>query len=341
MRQFCGREAAILGENFTAMPRLLWFFLLCFWIGSASNVWSQCCSPGNPVGGAISPGVNQTGNWQLFTGYRYGYSGAYFEGNKPAESAFIQRGAFQHIMLAATYGISQRLTLELEGGYFLQKTQVYQAGILPSQQTGTGLTDFNVLARVNIFRDEVRGWEISPGMGIKLPIGSYNQVRDGVILPRDLQPSTGSADGLLTLFIQKANLKQKYRAFLLGRLELKGTNPDQYRYGHFGSLGLFGSYSPGARWTLIGQLRGEWRARDTRPSTGTGIPLGNGREQILPTGSRKYFLSPQLTFQPLPRLAISLLVDVPIYQFYFESQLATTTSALLTLRWEIPAKGEG
>lgn len=309
------------------MKRLFRFCYLFGWLLGGfltlATAWAQCCSPGNPIGGAVNPGVNPEGSWQLFLGYRYGYAGRYFRGSEPIASGAVQSGEFQHLSLAVTYGLAERLTIEAETGYFLEKSQRYAPGLIPAQQTGRGFTDLNLLARVNLWQDAARGWELTTGVGLKLPLGPYQQQVDGILLPRDLQPSTGSVDFLHTVFLQKAFLPRKFRLFFLSRLEWKGQTPDQYRHGHFLALGAFFSYSPHLRWTLVAQLRGEWRGRDTRPFTGGGIPIGQGREVVPPTGSQKLFFSPQVGHQLSPTLQLTLLGDLPLYQYYFASQLGS------------------
>jgi hypothetical protein len=289
----------------------------------------QCCSPGNPIGGSINPGVNQAGRGQVLLGYRYGYAGRYFEGDQATEATFIRAGDYQHLSVTGTFGLSERLTLAVETGYVLYKRQWYVAGVRPAELRGSGLTDLTALVRVNWLRDEARGWEFTMELGPKFPLGSYRQAVDGIRLPRDLQPSTGAMELVHTTFLQKAFLAQKYRLFLLSRFELKAQNPEGYRYGPWLALAAFASYAPFARWTLLGQLRQEWRGRDSRPFTGQGFDLGNGREAVPPTGSYKLFAAPQVGFQPTPDWQVTLLAEWPLYQHYQEQQLATSFSALI------------
>lgn len=306
--------------------------LLTILLWGPISIWAQCCSPGNPIGGAVNPGVSQQDIWQVFAGYRYGLAGEYFEGNQPVQSGFVTSGSYQHLGLALTYGLTEKVTLEAETGYFLQKSQSYAPGIIPQTQTGSGLTDVSTIARVNLWNAPLRGIELTSGLGVKFPLGNSQQMVDGILLPRDLQPSTGSVDFIHTLFAQKTFLPQHFRLFLLSRFELKGQSPDQYRYGNFLAISGFASYSPTLRWTIVGQIRGEWRGRDTRPITGSGIPLDNGREIVPPTGSQKLFFSPQVGYEFSPRVQLSLLSDLPLYQQYFESQLGTTFSLWLNIR---------
>ncbi|MEM7371760.1 MAG: hypothetical protein AAF587_24300 [Bacteroidota bacterium] len=315
------------------MSRFYFPFLLLFVLFFVSKGWTQCCSPGNPIGGTSAVGVNDLHAWQFFLTYRYGYSGAYFEETKAVPADFIEQGNYNHVGMLAAYGLAERITIEAETGVFLNKTQSYVSGILPAQQIGRGLTDLSVTARINVWKNQAREIEITGGAGFKAPLGPYEQRYQGAILSRDLQPTTGSFDGIVSLFVYKGFLPQKIRFFLLGRAELKGQNPDRYRYGNFLALSGFATYSAGIRWVVAIQVRTELRARDSRPLSGQGIPIANERELIRPTGSEKVFVVPQISYALTQKLNVSLLMDWPVYQRYNDKQLATTLSASLSLRY--------
>ena len=296
-----------------------------------TGIHAQCCSPGNPIGGTSALGVNDEHSWQIFLNYRYGYAGRYFEGNKPSTTQFIQDGQFNHMGGVVAYGLSKRLTLEGEFGYFINKTQRYVEGIIPSSQNGSGLTDLNLLLKLNLWRSELEEWEITTALGGKIPLGNNQQSDQGILLPRDLQPTTGAFDFIHSLFLYKGFLSRKFRTFLLTRTEIKGRSLDQYQYGHFFASSFFASYSAGLKWVLIGQIRGEIRGRDSRPVSGGGIPLPNNREQLIPTGSQKLFIIPQISYSLTPELQLSTLVELPLYQNYNDKQLSSTVAVMLSL----------
>ncbi|MEZ4829552.1 MAG: hypothetical protein R3C61_25195 [Bacteroidia bacterium] len=310
------------------------FLLLWLWVWEISMLMSQCCSPGNPVGGMTIPGNNRAEMWQLLTSYRYGYSGRYFEGSQPVAPTFIRSGNYQHLAVLLAYGLTDKLTIDLESGYFLNKTQLYAPGIIPEKLSGKGFTDLTLQVRGRLLQNSLKDIEISSGAGLKIPVGSHEQKDGGLLLPQDLQPTTGSFDFVHSLFLYRGFLSDQYRVFFSTRTELRGLNPDGYRYGHLFLASGFFSWSPHYHWTFIQQLRTELRGRDTRPDTGSGIPTGSGREKVIPTGSVKFFAIPQLTFSPQPEVHLSILCDLPLYQYYHDRQLATTTAVTLSLRTE-------
>ena len=299
------------------------------------GIYAQCCSPGNPIGGTSALGINDEQSWRIFLNYRYGYAGRYFEGNKPSTTQFIQDGQFNHMGGAVAYGLSKKLTLEAEFGYFINKTQRYVEGIIPSVQRGSGLTDLNLLLKFNLGRNELQEWEVSTALGGKIPLGNNRQTDQGITLPRDLQPTTGAFDFIHSLFLYKGFLSRKFRTFLFTRTEIKGRSLDQYRYGHFFATSLFASYSAGLKWVFIGQIRGELRGRDQRAASGGGIPLPGGREKVISTGSQKLFFVPQISYSLSQALQLSTLVELPIYQYYNDKQLSSTLAIMLSLGYRI------
>jgi len=309
--------------------------LLCLFLIYADELSAQCCSPGNPIGGTSALGVNDENSWKLFLNYRYGYAGRYFEGSEPSKTQFIRDGEYNHTGIVVAYGLSHKLTLEGEFGYFINKTQRYVEGIIPQSQQGKGLTDLNISLKLKLWRNTLEEWEVSTGLGAKIPVGNNDKKDLGILLPRDLQPTTGAFDLVHSLFLYKGFLPQKLRTFLLTRTEIKGKSLDQYQYGNFFTLALFSSYSPDENWVLLTQIRGELRGRDSRPLGGGGIPTKNDREKVIPTGSKKLFVIPQLSYMISPQLQLSALAELPLYQYYNDKQLSSTVSVMISLGYTI------
>lgn len=298
---------------------------------NALSVFAQCCSPGSPVGGTSALGVLDKGTFQVFLNYKYGYSDTYYRGDRPTEEDFIDNGNYNYLGSVVAYGLLKRLTLELDIGYMFNKTQNYVPGITPKTLIGRGLTDVNFSTRFNLYRNLVSDWEVSSGLGIKIPLGKFEQTYQDAILPPDLQPTTGSFDFFHTLFLYKGFVKKHVRLFLINRIELKRQNRAFYKYGNLYTTSFFTSYSVGVHWVFLMQLRTEIRARDTRPETGTGLPAQiDDREKIIPTGSQKLFVVPQVTYI-LKSWTFSTLVDIPAYQYYNDKQLASTVAVSVSV----------
>lgn len=306
-------------------------YLLAFCFLYSFNLSAQCCSPGNPIGGTGTIGTLPKSALKFFLNYKYGYSGNYFEGGHKTKSDFIREGKYNFTGLNLAFGISDRMMLEAETGYMFDKTQYYAEGILPSRLTGKGLTDLTIGFKAAFIKNKDKEYEFTSGLGIKLPLSSNDQTYQGAVLPLDLQPSTGSTDFIHSLFIYKGFLKKHMRFFIDNRIEIKRQNENEYKYGNLFATSLFVTYSPSPHWIFILQARSEIRKRDERPSTGYGIQKENGRELVVPTGSQKIFVVPQVSYVFDKEWSVSLLADLPAYQYYNSKQLASSYALTLSI----------
>lgn len=305
---------------------LLFLLIICI------KGYSQCCSPGNPVGGSGNLGVLNEKSLKIILSHRYSYSGKYLDGDQPFDPYFVETGNFNYTGILVAYALSKRITTELETGYFTNKSQTYVDGVLPSKKSGNGINSITLTPKINFLKK--KGWEITAGVGLKYPIGAYNKEFDGVIAELDIQPSTGATDFINTIFIAKEYLEKHLRFFLYNRIELKGTNPLQYKYGNLYSTSLFLSYSASNRWDFIVQVRNEYREKDERPAQVKPYDV----VKVPISGSEKVFFSPQVNYNFSPTFSVFVLADIPIYQYYNKQQLANSYAISLSIMKKINTK---
>jgi hypothetical protein len=303
-------------------------FNLLFFI-SISEASAQCCSPGNPAGGYGNNGTLEANSLKLFGQFKYSYSGRYMQGddlyaddNKNFQR-FVKDAEYNFVGLGAALGISSRLTMEAETGYFINKTQNYIEGILPKRQVGSGFTDLSFLIKPSIYkRGEV---EFTPAIGLKVPLGKGEQKYRGAILPPDLQSTTGAVNYIAGFFLYKGFLKKHFRLFVVGRYEFPGNNTFGIRYGNNYVTALFLSYSARERLVFVVQTRYEIRNRDRSIYSGS----------FYSSGSHKLFLVPQITYSLTMDWELSLFSDIPVYQYYNGYQLGNTFAASLMITRKI------
>ena len=53
------------------------------------TAFSQCCSPGNPIGGTTNIGILDKKAFRVIAFYRYSYSDGYYKGSKKSNSNFV------------------------------------------------------------------------------------------------------------------------------------------------------------------------------------------------------------------------------------------------------------
>jgi hypothetical protein len=297
---------------------------------------AQCCSPGNPLGGYGNNGTLNEKTFKLYTQYKHGYSGTYkngdhlYAGDTKDFQRAVKEAEYNFIGAGIAWGITRKLTVEAEAGYFINKTQTHTANIIPAKQKGYGLTDLAFLIKPSLYKNQAKEIEFTPSFGLKIPLGNFKQQYQGSVLPPDLQPTTGAINLVAGFFLYKGFLAQHLRFFMIGRYEFPRANPLEVKYGNSYITSFYTSYSLSAKFTLIAQFRYEQKERDRIT-----YQPGNG---YYSSGSKKLFIVPQLTYSPDLNWDISLFSDIPLYQYYNGYQLGNTWSAAIMVSKKIIPK---
>jgi hypothetical protein len=288
---------------------------------------SQCCaSSGNPIGGTVNIGLLDKHVFRTASFYRFSFSDKYHEGGKlySGEMGSIEKAVYNYIGLLSGYGVSEKLTIEVETGYYINKTHVFK--INGERLTGYGLSDAVISFRPRIYHNSNSQLEISCAIGSNIPFSRNLQQVNGVTLPVDLQTSTGSFGMVIQSNIIKENSFRSVSYLLINRFEKYFENKQEYTYGNSYSTSFFfskyfsadGHHLNGL--TLILQLKNQIREKNMRAG-----------QKIDASGNCSFFLIPQINFSISGNWNISMLVDIPVYQFLNEIQLANRISSSISL----------
>jgi len=301
------------------------FLIIGVWfVSQVAN--GQCfSSSGNPVGGSQSMGVLDRGVITVMGFHRYSYFDRYFEGGSRSDVDILRNADFNFSGISLAYGLNQQNSVEAELGYFLNKTKRYK---MPAgySLSGFGLSNAVLLIKRRFYQNHDINLTWTASLGAKIPFKQSLQTIDNVRLPFDLQASTCAFGGVVQSYLVKQNSFTGMRYFLYNRLDLNGTSKDGYHYGMsminavFISRHIIRTSSWPVSITLIAQLRNEIR----RPNT-----LNDEIEQS--SGSHKFFLSPQVNFSMHDIWNISLMTDIPVYQYYNHVQLADRISVAISV----------
>jgi hypothetical protein len=285
-------------------------------------VAGQCfATSGNPVGGTANMGILDRGTLLVSTFYRFSYADRYLEGHQAYDGSMgiLKDANFNYCGALASYGLFDKLTVEMEGGYFINKTQRYK--FLDHELTGFGPSNLVLSAKPLIYFNPETRFEISGGLGASIPFSLTMQQVNGVTLPVDIQPSTGSFGLVAQLYLIKENSFVATRYFMAARVEKFFKNNQDFLFGNIYSLsGFFSKHFAREdkklkHTTAILQLRGQIKDRNVR--------VGNIVEA---SGNFLVFLSPQVNFNFFEHWNLSIFTDIPVYQYYNEIQLASRGS---------------
>lgn len=297
---------------------------------------AQCCSAGSPVSGTANVGIVGARVLRVNAFFRYSRSAGYWAGHQRSDFEFVSSASYAFAGTTLTYGISDRLNVETEFGYYLNRTQRYNiAGAEPL--TGRGLSNGVLSLKWNAVQSKRTIDEWTLGAGVKFPFGVEYQSVNNVELPRDVQPSTHAFGLLLQSFLRKDLGKPGLRLFLVNRFEMNCPDGKDFKFGSALYSSFFVSKRFGTSdWAGTIQLRHEYRMMDERNANGGGL-FANGAS-IASSGGQIVFLAPQVTYTIQEKWHISLMADLPVYRCYNGVQLGNQAAGVIFLSRDFGGK---
>ncbi len=295
------------------------FLLLVTFLLSANVTFSQCCSTGSPVGASVYVGVLSKNTLRVVGFYRYNYSDTYFEGShRTAENSALKFATYNFSGIGLGYGITKRLTLEADFGYFFNKTQQFK--LIDYKETGFGLSNGGVTIKYGAYLKPAQQLEITLGAGIRYPFSFNPQMVDNVQLNRDVQPSTNAFGASGLFFFNKGFPSITLRIFSLNRYDYNFEGKDGYKYGNILMNSVFCSKKIVKYFFGILQVRSEWKTNDQ----------DNG-SKVVNSGFWLCTLSPSLSYSIAGKWNVTALCDIPFYKSYNGKQMTPKYSFALSL----------
>ncbi len=270
--------------------------------------FAQCCAAGNPDS---DDAFNSGGGKNVLTAstlYKYSYSDTYFEGTKALDYQYIDFSSFNYMSISLSYGISDRLKLSSDIGYFFAKAQTF----IPTSwddkpyREASGLGDASVTAIYQLYKTKKNHFEFFPLVKITLPVGQFDQIYNRVLLPIDLQPSSGNFKYAMGLLVNKKFSNDKFSMSAIGSIELSqriDTDRTNYKYGNLYNISLMGSYKITKNLTAKLQIRNQIRERAM-----------NKDIIVDATGGYVAFVVPQLSYRLYKTWGITAAWEQPIYK---------------------------
>lgn len=201
---------------------IIGFVLCCIPLLSQSCEMCGCGSGSNQIG--LLPHLQRS-----FIGIRYQFQSTYTESHHSSETGVQSREQFHTTELWGRMTLLKRLQFYAAIPYRINEQHE------PNVTTKvTGLGDALLQVNTDIFNNfsAEASWKfmLQAGVGIKLPTGKYNLVRDGLMVHQNLQSGSGSFD----VPIQLNALVRKNKLGLLSETSFRrnGTNKMNYALGH-------------------------------------------------------------------------------------------------------------
>jgi len=286
------------------MLRILGF--LCF-IGFSQQINAQCCSAGNPAsnGGSGSMAKNSL---SISSTYINSFSDTYYVGDVIYDGetwiSHLENTKFDFGLLNFSYGLSNKLSISTELGYFINKSIDYT--LIDATRKAGGLGDAAIDLKYQVANLKKHLASITASVKTSVPIGQFDQIDKNVILPIDIQPSSGSFKLKTALSLSKRFYGSKFslNSFISTEFSQRiNTDRTDYKYGNLYSFVLSTSHN-------------------TTKKINTGLGLNftirekaRNRDLIVgATGGTFINVQPRISYLLPDNFGISTSVNIPIYR---------------------------
>lgn len=306
-----------------------------------------CCSggAGSPISGGAPSGVLLANQIELATNYQLIQSDKFYSGSADTTALFNNyRTDYTYFRL--DYGITKDLTMSVASGYFLNKS--YEKLEDEKEIAKKGIGDLIIFPRYNLYNKKQDNYrtEISLGLGLKLPLGVYNDsIKNVIEFPEELgipdiitytpaaplvQRSSGAKDLLFYSFWYRGYHKRAFRVFANSLYIKKGYNDLGQKFGDYASVGLFASKTIWRNVGLTAQIKGEL-IKGMQAEEGVDLLAEYNIDQES-TGSKKLFFIPQISYSK-KSLTIYATSELPLYQYLNGTQVGSQMQFTMGLNY--------
>ena len=296
--------------------------LIIFSVLYLKSEGQSCCSGGTPLTGNLGIQGVEPKSWYFQLGYDYNFLNKLYNGSQKLDDNSRER-LTQTVLLQAIYSFSEKFSVNGLFSYVNQKRTVFSPTGETNITEASGLGDAVILVQFTPFSGLKRNLTIAAGP--KLPVGKFNAVDPeyDLVLSPDMQPGSGSLDGIIGAAFQEFHLFNMPGLTFTGSAGFRITTPAQrfegdfdYRFGNetMFAVGLQKSFlikTAGLTPSLFVNFRNTLQDKiDDLHVPGTGGIWLN--------------ISPGLSFEPSNIWAINITGELPVYQNLQGTQLTTT-----------------
>ncbi len=288
------------------------FFVILVFLFCANKCYTQCCAQGCSMTSSNIFDVLEKHHLELTGFLKHSNSNQYYNGsskyyftNAPLS---LKNTSFDYFGMSIGYGITNKLSVEAQGGYFGNKTQNFIDG---AWLVGNGLSDWEVNLKYNFYNSSDSTWSMTISPGCKLPLGNYKDYTpQGVKLSRDVQSGTGAFAGNIE-YACLLRLKKGINVVGAVEYEYNGINPEQYQYGDKLTITISSKLKLYKSLSLVAMLKNESTSNDYFYD-----------QEIVASGYNKLTLIPALSVDFKRDWSFTIIPEIPVYQHFNNIQFA-------------------
>lgn len=295
-----------------------------------------CCSGGVPVGGTLGLGTAEPGSVQFLLTYDHNVIRDLMDAKTVLEDDTRSR-LTRSALLEVNYGIHERFALAIVLPYVRQERSIREYNNQIGFTSAQGLGDMVFLLKYRMLNPQTNPdseWLV--GAGPKIPTGRTGfKNNQGLTMVADMQPGSGSVDGMFWTFFQRSKFLLNSMS-LLGILTYRasgknyGYNQSQvYQFGNEFQANLGINYNLFVHWPMDVFVFGRYRSQTVDLVDGNTFP-GSGGKWI--------YAIPGLSVHFSPDLSIRAWADFPLYRSLNGSQLTTSYKYSLSLFFNLGKK---
>ena len=296
-----------------------------------------CCSGGVPLGGSLGLGAAEGKALQVLVTYDYNAINDLVSFSDKLDDGTRSRTT-QSSIIELNYGFNQRFSFT---GVvpFIRQTRTIQGYNGSENHTSTmGLGDVVFLVKYRLFDPEKllkTDWVI--GAGPKLPTAKTNFTNNqGLVLPADMQPGSGSIDGIFWSYFLRSRLLNNPNLGLAAVTsfrysgENRNCNTTQtYQFGNEFQFSLGLNYNFFLRWPVDVFSFARYRFQDEDIIDGGVFPS---------SGGQWVYVIPGININFSPEWSMRLTGDIPVYRKLEGTQLTTSAKFTAAILFNIPFK---
>src|SRR5260221_6295548 len=176
--------------------------------------FAQCCAggSGSPIAGGASQGVLQERQVELSTNFQFISTDKFYKKDVRDTSRTFDSFSSTYEYFKLAYGLTKNLTMSVESGYFFEKKEIGLDKNPATTYESKGIGDLIIFPRYDVINwtEEKHRTEVTVGLGIKIPLGSYNDSTGNiepfsgqtfyVSKPTSVQLSSGANDIIFYTF---------------------------------------------------------------------------------------------------------------------------------------------
>jgi len=294
---------------------MLRIFLLSL-IGLAFNfqILAQCCAAGNPSSDGGSLGLPKN-SLSLSASFIHSYSDTYFIGNQVSDENYWKSSKFDFSLVAINYGLTEKIQISTEIGYFIDKMNHNLVAISDTiiNKKASGLGDATIGIQYHLFSNKQQMLNIAPMVKLTLPVGQFDQMDGNIVLPIDIQPSSGSYKLNTSLLITKGFFGSKFSAssFLSAEFSQEiNTDRTNHKYGNLYTASFNVNHKTSDKLSTGLGLNYQHRKK--------AINSGNIIEA---SGGTYIRVQPKISYYLKNNYSINTAINIPIYRYVNDYQL--------------------